>query len=55
MPLRMFYDFLGVVNSVPGEPGVFLGCLRVVFIVLGVFWGALGDVSVLSEVSGRAF
>ena len=32
-----------------------LGCLGVVFYCLGVFWGLLEGVSVLSEVSGSAF
>ena len=55
MPLRMFHECLGVVNAVPGEQGVCLGCLGVVFYCLGVFWGLLEGVSVLSEVSGSAF
>ena len=36
MPLRMFDEYLGVVNAVPGEQGGCLGCLRLVFIVWGV-------------------
>ena len=51
----MFHECLGVVNAVPGEQGVCLGCLGVVFYCLGVFWGLLEGVSVLSEVSGSAF
>ena len=51
----MFHECLGVVNAVPGEQGVCLGCLGVVFYCLGVFWGLLEGVSVLSEVSGGAF
>ena len=51
----MFHECLGVVNAVPGEQGVCLGCLGLVFYCLGVFWGLLEGVSVLSEVSGSAF
>ena len=51
----MFHECLGVVNAVPGEQGVCLGCLGVVFYCLGGFWGLLEGVSVLSEVSGSAF
>ena len=41
MPLRMFHECLGN--------------LGVVFYCLGMFWGLLEGVSVLSEVSGSAF
>ena len=51
----MFHECLGVVNAVPGEQGVCLGCLGMVFYCRGVFWGLLEGVSVLSEVSGSAF
>ena len=51
----MFDECLGVVNAVPEEQGVCLGCLKGGFYCLRVFWGMLGGVSVLSELYGSAF
>ena len=51
----MFDECLGVVNAVPEEQGVCLGCLKDGFYCLRVFWGMLGGVSMLSELYGSAF
>ena len=51
----MFDECLEVVNAVPEEQGVCLGCLKDGFYCLLVFWGMLGGVSVLSELNGSAF
>ena len=48
-------ECFGVVNAVPKEQGVCLGCLKGGFYCLRVFWGMLGGVSVLSELYGSAF